>query len=151
MKNRPPSITSRVFAAALAGAMGAILLVAWRLEPRAVGYGTAKDLNWPGCSILTETGWPCPMCGMTTSTSATLHGQWALAWRAHPFGPIFTAGVVLTFVLSLLYVVRPALVSRWMRTIRLGRWWIVSGLALLLLGWGLLIWMGTLNGTWPVR
>lgn len=32
---------------------------------------------------------PCPGCGLTTSFSATVHGDFVHAFQAHPFGPIW--------------------------------------------------------------
>jgi hypothetical protein len=54
------------------------------------------------CPLRTLTGVPCPLCGMTTSVEATLHGHLATALRANP------AGVVAVVVAVALLVVRPA-------------------------------------------
>ena len=56
----------------------------------------------PPCPLRTLTGVPCPLCGMTTSVEATLHGHLATALRANP------AGVVAVVVAIALLVVRPA-------------------------------------------
>ena len=39
------------------------------------------------CPLRTLTGVPCPMCGMTTSVEATLHGHPGSALGANPAGP----------------------------------------------------------------
>jgi Protein of unknown function (DUF2752) len=39
------------------------------------------------CPLRTVTGVPCPMCGMTTSVEATLHGDLPHAFAANPAGP----------------------------------------------------------------
>jgi hypothetical protein len=39
------------------------------------------------CPLRTLTGVPCPLCGMTTSVEATVHGQLGSALRANPAGP----------------------------------------------------------------
>jgi putative Mn2+ efflux pump MntP len=45
---------------------------------------------------------PCPGCGLTTSWTATIHGNLELAFRAHPLGPIlytlFTLSALLAFL-----------------------------------------------------
>jgi hypothetical protein len=146
-----PSLTSRIVAALIAAAMAWILIVAWRLDPHPAGYGTAKNLDWPACSVVTNTGWPCPMCGMTTSVAATVHGQWGLAWRAQPFGLVFTAGVIAAFVLASVTAVHPAKGLSWLAAFRLNRWWIAGGVAMALAGWGLNVLMGIARGSWPVR
>jgi hypothetical protein len=39
------------------------------------------------CPLRTLTGVPCPMCGMTSSVEATLHGHPVAALAANPAGP----------------------------------------------------------------
>jgi hypothetical protein len=39
------------------------------------------------CPLRTLTGVPCPLCGMTTSVEATVHGDLLAALRANPAGP----------------------------------------------------------------
>lgn len=39
------------------------------------------------CPLRTLTGVPCPLCGMTTSVEATMHGDLLAALRANPAGP----------------------------------------------------------------
>jgi hypothetical protein len=56
------------------------------LTPDPAGHGTHQQLGLPPCTIYYLTGRPCPSCGLTTSVSAILHGQFGLAWRANPMG-----------------------------------------------------------------
>jgi hypothetical protein len=39
------------------------------------------------CPLRTLTGVPCPICGMTTSVEATVHGHLVSALQANPIGP----------------------------------------------------------------
>jgi hypothetical protein len=39
------------------------------------------------CPLRTLTGVPCPLCGMTTSVEATVHGHFLVGLRANPAGP----------------------------------------------------------------
>lgn len=39
------------------------------------------------CPLRTLTGVPCPLCGMTTSVEAAVHGHFLVALRANPAGP----------------------------------------------------------------
>jgi hypothetical protein len=39
------------------------------------------------CPLRTLTGVPCPLCGMTTSVEATVHGHLLSALQANPAGP----------------------------------------------------------------
>lgn len=47
------------------------------------------------------TGRSCPSCGLTTSVSAILHGQFGLAWRANPMGFVIVAAAVVVAFNSL--------------------------------------------------
>lgn len=40
------------------------------------------------CPLRTLTGVPCPLCGMTTSVEASLHGHPVAALAANPAGPV---------------------------------------------------------------
>jgi hypothetical protein len=61
------------------------------LTPDPAGHGTHQQLGLPPCTIYYLTGRPCPSCGLTTSVSAILHGQFGLAWRANPMGFLIVA------------------------------------------------------------
>ncbi|MCX7992149.1 MAG: DUF2752 domain-containing protein [Fimbriimonadales bacterium] len=80
--------------------------VGWYLTPNPAGHGTHQQLGLPPCTIHFVTGRPCPSCGLTTSVSAILHGQLALAWKANPIGFLIVAvavGVALNSLLALVY------------------------------------------------
>jgi hypothetical protein len=57
-------------------------------------------LGLPGvtCPFKAVLGIPCPGCGISTSISFLLHGDWHSAFTTHAFGPIFLFG--LAFVLG---------------------------------------------------
>ena len=76
------------------------------LTPDPAGHGTHQQLGLPPCTIYYLTGRPCPSCGLTTSVSAILHGQFGLAWRANPMGFLIVAAagaVALNSLLALLW------------------------------------------------
>lgn len=52
------------------------------------------------CPLRTLTGVPCPICGMTTSVEAVVHGHPLAALQANPAGP-------LAVLLAVLLLVRP--------------------------------------------
>ena len=74
---------------------GRVLLVLWCLfllcgfavaaslipDPR--GFGTHQQLGFSPCSFEPVFGLPCPSCGMTTSFSHFIRGQWPSAIRAN--------------------------------------------------------------------
>ena len=73
--------------------LGALVMVGvgLYLTPDPAGHGTHQQLGLPPCTIYYLTGRPCPSCGLTTSVSAILHGQFGLAWRANPMGFLIVA------------------------------------------------------------
>lgn len=58
------------------------------------------------CPLRATTGIPCPLCGMTTSVTATMRGDFGAALAANPAGVLAVAAMVVL------------LVSRRARTIR---------------------------------
>lgn len=58
------------------------------LHPSPVGHGTHEQLGLPACPSVVLFDRPCPGCGLTTSWSATIHGNIPFALHAHPLGPM---------------------------------------------------------------
>ena len=58
------------------------------LTPNPQGFGTHQQLRLPPCSFQPIFGLPCPSCGMTTSFSHFIRGQWLLAVRANVTGTL---------------------------------------------------------------
>ena len=56
-------------------------LAVW-LNPDSRGFGTHQQLGLPACSFQTSFGVPCPSCGMTTSFSHFVRGQWLRSLQA---------------------------------------------------------------------
>lgn len=80
--------------------VGATAVGAW-LVPDPSGHGTHTQLGLPPCPSVLLWNRPCPGCGITTSFSATIHGDFAAAWTAHPFGPFIYAIFTLTALAAL--------------------------------------------------
>ena len=82
-------------------ALGMLVLagfgLALSLAPSPSGRGTHRQLGFPPCSILSLTKTPCPTCGMTTSFSHFVRGEWASAIRANSSG-FLLACVCLVFL-----------------------------------------------------
>ncbi len=100
----------------LAAVVVVLGLAAW-LEPAAGGHGTHTQLGLDGCTILSMTGWPCPMCGMTTTFSLLAHGRVPEAAWNQPFGVVLFLGVLAVGGVALAELVAPS--DRWRR---LWRW-----------------------------
>lgn len=64
-----------------------ITIVGLLLPPDPAGHGTHQKLGLPPCPSVLLFDRPCPGCGLTTSWTALLHGNWSLAFHAHALGP----------------------------------------------------------------
>jgi hypothetical protein len=75
--------------------LGVTLVALW-LTPNESGHGTHQALGMPPCPSVMLFDRPCPGCGLTTSWTAFVHGNFPLAFRAHALGPatylLFTLG-----------------------------------------------------------
>ena len=83
----------------------AVTAIGLSLKPDAHGHGTHQRLGLPPCPSVLLFDRPCPGCGLTTSWTALLHGDFALAFHAHALGPFlylaFTLFALGTFGLAL--------------------------------------------------
>ncbi len=61
------------------------------LRPDPHSHGTHQQLGLPPCPSVLAFHRPCPGCGLTTSFTATVHGDFIAAFKAHAFGPILYA------------------------------------------------------------
>lgn len=75
--------------------------VAIALHPDPQGHGTHTQLGLPPCPSVLLFSRPCPGCGLTTSFTAMVHGDFALAFRAHALGPILYGIFTLTALVAL--------------------------------------------------
>lgn len=81
------SDSARVLAIALG--LGPLILLAVALlllSPDEKGLGTHQQLGLPPCSMRVVFGIRCPACGMTTSWSHFVRGQWWQSASANPGG-----------------------------------------------------------------
>ncbi|MFZ5479485.1 MAG: DUF2752 domain-containing protein [Myxococcota bacterium] len=82
--------------AAVAAPTSAVLAIAARLDPDPRGFGTHRQLGLGACPFLALTGFPCPMCGMTTTFALVADLRPLDALVNQPFGVVLfalTAGV----------------------------------------------------------
>lgn len=73
------------------------VIAAW-LTPSTTGHGTHEQLGLPPCPSALLFSRPCPGCGLTTSWTAFVHGQFGASFTSHPFGPalyLFFTGTAL--------------------------------------------------------
>lgn len=52
-------------------------------------WASTGERSPTSCAFRFFTGIDCPGCGMTRCFVSMVHGQWAQAWRFHPWGVVF--------------------------------------------------------------
>lgn len=67
------------------GCLAVLLAGAW-LKPSPAGHGSHTQLGMPPCAWAVMLGAPCPTCGMTTSVSHAVHGNFVQSFLVQPFG-----------------------------------------------------------------
>lgn len=82
------------------GVWVAVTTIAALLSPSKDGHGTHQQIGLPPCGSVVIFQRPCPGCGMTTSFTHFVHGQFVESFQVHPFGFIgyivFTASAFVT-------------------------------------------------------
>lgn len=96
----PEERKARMVGLMTAGPAWAVLLIAAWLTPAAEGFGTHRQLGLGGCTMLTVTGWPCPMCGMTTTFALFAHFRPVEAVLNQPFGAVLFPATVIAAVVG---------------------------------------------------
>ncbi|MFN9993305.1 MAG: DUF2752 domain-containing protein [Phycisphaerales bacterium] len=76
----------RLYCAATAAGIGAVLIVATKLTPDARGFGTHRQLGLSDCAWAMWFKKPCMTCGMTTSFAHTADGDFVSGFLAQPAG-----------------------------------------------------------------
>ncbi len=94
---------------------GTILLLAAWLTPSPLGHATHLQLGLGNCSFLVATGYPCPMCGMTTTFALLAHLHPIQAFINQPFGVVLFSMTVGSFAISTAEAIQP--VGRWGRVL----------------------------------
>lgn len=82
-----------------------VLAIARWLDPSPQGFGTHMQLGLGGCTMLTFTGWPCPMCGMTTTFALMAEGRVPEALANQPFGVVLFSLTAVAAMLAAVDVV----------------------------------------------
>lgn len=78
-----------------------LLAIALNLEPSPQGLGTHQQLGLPPCSMRVMFGIRCPGCGMTTSWSHFMHGNWITSMQVNLGGFLLALASVAGAFLSL--------------------------------------------------
>ena len=124
------------------GAFG-LLAVAFFLTPNTAGIGTHHQLGLPKCGWIAVADLPCPTCGMTTSFSYTVRGQFISAFFAQPLGLLLAiaTGVIGVFALITVFTGR-SFALFWYRFATMKYLILIAVLALIAWGFKILIHRG---------
>lgn len=123
----------------------AVTVIGAILKPNPHGHGTHEQLGLPPCPSVLLFDRPCPGCGLTTSFTATIHGQWAAAFHAHPLGPF----VYLMFTASALLALRGYFRQQRLNTATKQFSMALGAFAIFFIGFGLFRWVTTPNYASP--
>ncbi len=104
---------SRFVSLFLALGTGLVLAIAIWLDPSPLGHSTHTQLGLSTCSFLSVTGYPCPMCGATTTFTLMAHLRPIQAVLNQPFAALLFCMTVGVFGVSVAEVVQPR--DRWIR------------------------------------
>lgn len=91
----------RIIAAAVAMACLGVLSVAMVLSPAERGLGTHEQLNLPRCGWIAMMDFPCMTCGMTTSFSHAVRGEFLASLLAQPLGFLLAMGTAMTMLVAM--------------------------------------------------
>lgn len=107
---------ARLMSLFVAGGIAIVFSLAALVEPSPTGHGTHLRLGLGQCTFLQATGWPCPMCGATTSFALMAHLRPVDAFVNQPFAAFLFLLSAIVFGISAAEVVDPR--DRWRRIFR---------------------------------
>jgi hypothetical protein len=143
---RPRRVRLRGAAVLMVGL--AVVAVGLTTKPNRAGIGSHRGLGLPACGFLSRTGYPCPGCGVTTSLAWAVRGRFAESLDSQLFGLVLLAAAAGCILAGLweLATARGVLDG----AIRRGWLLVLAAAGLLLIGWGLKVWIGWAEGRYPI-
>ena len=94
-------------------ACSSVLALAAVLQPSPQGHGTHVQIGLFPCTFLQVTGWPCPMCGATTTFALLAHGRVFAGIQNQPFAAMLFVATIAGALLGWVEAVAPR--GRWGR------------------------------------
>lgn len=98
--------TQRLLTVLLGAGIVVVFGIAGWLKPDLRGFGTHQQLGMPPCTFRTLTGVNCPHCGLTTSFSWFVRGQFDNSMKANPAGLILASASVVILIWSIVVSIR---------------------------------------------
>jgi len=148
-------LPGRLLALLLCAAAMALLVTAVLIKPSPEGLGTHRQIKYlspygsapPQCEFLRATGLPCPTCGMTTSYSWFVRGNWVASFYVQPMGFCLALMTGAFFWACLFVALTGAPIHRLLMQIR-GVVWITGlvGFAIAAWGWKIFIHLAHMDG-----
>ena len=102
--------TQRLLTVLLGVGIVVVFGIAVWLKPDPRGFGTHQQLGMPPCTFRTLIGVNCPHCGLTTSFSWFVRGQFANSMKANPAGLTLASAGILILIWSIVVSIRGTLV-----------------------------------------
>ena len=106
-------IVARVANSIVVAGTSAVLAIAAWLEPSPLGHSTHLQLGLGRCTFFALTGYPCPMCGATTTFALMAHGRLFAGLLNQPFASLLFALSVAALAVAVSELVAPR--QRWTR------------------------------------
>lgn len=107
----------RGLSALVAIGSGVVLAIAARLDPSPLGHSTHMQLGLAGCTFMTLTGHPCPMCGATTTFALLADLRLVEGLLNQPFAALLFIMTVGAFAVGTVEAIHP--IGRWRRILAL--------------------------------
>ena len=98
--------TQRRLTLLLGAGILAVFGVAIWLTPDPRGFGTHQQLGIPPCTFRAVTGIHCPHCGLTTSFSWFVRGEFYNSMKANPAGLMLAAASVVILIWTIVVSIR---------------------------------------------
>ncbi len=134
--NERPSKGQRLLLTVIAFGLMSVFGIAFCLNPDPRGFGTHQQLGLPACQFREFAGVLCPHCGMTTSFSNVVRGNFSAAVQANPMG----VPLSLAWAVCIPWCLSVAASGRWLGTQHPFQWLIIGTITYLSLAF--LFWVG---------
>jgi hypothetical protein len=125
----------RLLALLIAGTAVSLLVIGTMLPPSPAGIGTHRRMGFQACEFERITRLPCPTCGMTTSFSWFVRGNWLASLYVQPMGFALALAAGATFWGGMYIAITGRPIHRLLRQIP-GVWLVCGAMGFGIAAWG---------------